>query len=244
MRVTPPPATPVTPGMRIHVEIPVAVRVTVDGTDHAVRVIPGRVADALARAGVTVAPGDLVLPPLAAPLADGVHVVVRRIGSDQVVEEVALPFQEVVRENPDRWEGERQVVQDGVEGLRRDTYQVRLVDGQQVGRDLVGQEVVREPVDRIVEVGTRKRPTAPAVPTDSIWDTLAECESHGNWQMNGTYDGGLQFHPDTWRRWKPAGYPEYAYQATREQQILVATRLQAARGWAPWRTCASRLGLL
>ena len=54
---------------------------------------------------------------------------------------------------------------------------------------------------------------------------------------------GLQFHPGTWRRWKPAGYPEYAWQASAQQQIEVARRLQAAVGWGAWPGCRAKLGL-
>lgn len=78
-----------------------------------------------------------------------------------------------------------------------------------------------------------------------MWYELAQCESGGNWAYDGAsgYDGGLQFHPDTWRRNKPAGYPEYAWQATPDQQIEVGRIIQSRRGWGAWPSCAARLGL-
>ncbi len=82
------------------------------------------------------------------------------------------------------------------------------------------------------------------MPSGSVWDRLAQCESGGNWSLNvGTYDGGLQFHPSTWNSWKKSSYPDYAWQATRAQQIEAATRLQAALGWGQWPACSSKLGL-
>ncbi|MGH0053625.1 MAG: transglycosylase family protein, partial [Sphaerochaetaceae bacterium] len=42
---------------------------------------------------------------------------------------------------------------------------------------------------------------------------------------------------------KPEGYPEAAYQATREQQILVGERVQAAQGWKAWPACSLKIGL-
>ncbi|MDX1658758.1 MAG: transglycosylase family protein [Nitriliruptorales bacterium] len=87
--------------------------------------------------------------------------------------------------------------------------------------------------------------SAPAQPSGSVWDRLAQCESNGDWDYNGSsgFDGGLQFHPDTWTAYKPADYPAYAYQATRAQQILVAERVLAAQGWGAWPACSAKLGL-
>lgn len=86
---------------------------------------------------------------------------------------------------------------------------------------------------------------APAVPSDSVWDALAVCESSGNWAMNsgnGFY-GGIQFMHSTWVNMGGRQWAEYPHQATREQQIEVATRLQAQYGWGQWPACSARLGL-
>lgn len=86
--------------------------------------------------------------------------------------------------------------------------------------------------------------SAPVVTAGSVWDRLAACESSGNWASTvGTYEGGLQFHPSTWDAYKPSGYPEAAYQASREQQIAVAERVLASQGWGAWPACARKLGL-
>lgn len=79
----------------------------------------------------------------------------------------------------------------------------------------------------------------------SLWARLAECESLGNWRYNGTlvFDGGLQFHPGTWTRYRLPGYPRYAYAATPVQQIQVALRVLADEGWNAWPACSARLGL-
>ncbi len=78
----------------------------------------------------------------------------------------------------------------------------------------------------------------------SVWVALAECEAGGNWAHNqGTYDGGLQFHPRTWRNYKLSGYPRYAWKATPMQQILVGYKILADQGWDAWPECSRKLGL-
>ena len=93
-------------------------------------------------------------------------------------------------------------------------------------------------------------------PQRSVWDRLADCES-GSWTGNGgfvdgsanwaatagTFEGGLQFHPNTWDGFKDPGMPEAAYQATRAQQIAVAERVLDAQGWKAWPVCSRKLGL-
>lgn len=79
---------------------------------------------------------------------------------------------------------------------------------------------------------------------DTVWDALAQCESGGNWAINtgNGYYGGLQFSLGTWQRYGGGEFAAYAHEASREQQIGVAERLYAARGYAPWPACRAKLG--
>lgn len=81
--------------------------------------------------------------------------------------------------------------------------------------------------------------------TDPVWDRLAQCESGGNWQVNtgNGYSGGLQFLPSTWRAAGGTQYAPLPHQATREQQIAVASSWLAKTSWAQWPACSRRLGL-
>ncbi|WP_285249156.1 transglycosylase family protein [Pseudarthrobacter sp. efr-133-R2A-89] len=76
----------------------------------------------------------------------------------------------------------------------------------------------------------------------STWDALAQCESGGNWSTNtgNGFSGGLQFTSSTWAAYGGTGSPA---DASREQQIAVAERVQASQGWGAWPSCASQLGL-
>ena len=82
----------------------------------------------------------------------------------------------------------------------------------------------------------------PASAPASTWDSLAQCESGGNWGINtgNGYAGGLQFSPSTWAAYGGTGS---AANASREQQIAVAEKVQAGQGWGAWPACAAKLGL-
>lgn len=95
-------------------------------------------------------------------------------------------------------------------------------------------------------------PTAvPAVDASSDrWDELAHCETGGNWAANtgNGYGGGVQFaHTGTWSTWRAFGGTEFTadpWDASREQQIVVAERVLASTGWKAWPGCARKNGWL
>ncbi|MBW3605767.1 MAG: transglycosylase family protein [Actinobacteria bacterium] len=83
---------------------------------------------------------------------------------------------------------------------------------------------------------------AAAVPSDSVWDQLAQCESGGNWSINtgNGYYGGLQFSASSWAAVGGSGLP---HQHSREEQIKRGKLLQAQQGWGAWPSCSAKLGL-
>jgi len=76
----------------------------------------------------------------------------------------------------------------------------------------------------------------------SVWDSLAQCESGGNWSINtgNGYYGGLQFTLGSWQSVGGTGYPS---DASRNEQIALAKRLLATQGWSAWPACSAQLGL-
>ncbi|RYB94745.1 resuscitation-promoting factor [Nocardioides oleivorans] len=202
------------------------------------------VADVLTSMGIEVGKHDKVSPALDTEIADGDKVVLKqiRIATKRVAREV-VDAPVVEREDPDMYEGEEEVVREGSDGVRNVTYRLRFVNGELVARKVVRAAVQVKPVATIVSVGTKEQPTSNFADGGTVWDSLAKCESGGNWAINtgNGYYGGLQFNLGTWRAYGGTGYP---HQASRETQIAVATRLRdATGGYGSWPGCAAALGL-
>lgn len=101
-------------------------------------------------------------------------------------------------------------------------------------------------------------PATPHVPVPVVtpFDRLADCES-GQWDRHGHpiegtrdwayddghYQGGLNFHPDTWDWLRPPAYPDSAADASRLQELHVANRVLAVQGWQAWPVCSRKVGL-
>src|SRR4051794_5704758 len=88
-------------------------------------------------------------------------------------------------------------------------------------------------------------PDAAAQP-DGVWDSLAACESGGDWGINtgNGYYGGLQSSSSTWQAYGGGEFAQRADLASRDAQITVAERVRASGGFGAWPACAARLGLL
>jgi LysM repeat protein len=83
---------------------------------------------------------------------------------------------------------------------------------------------------------------APSVASGSVWDSIAACESGGNWAINtgnGFY-GGLQFTLSSWAAVGGSGLPS---NASREEQIMRGQMLQARQGWGAWPVCSIKAGV-
>ena len=131
----------------------------------------------------------------------------------------------------------------------------RIVDG--ASSDVASESLVRGGVPAPGPVAMEPTLVALATPTpaeprrvvmydgDTVWDALATCESGGNWASNtgNGYYGGLQFSLGAWQGYGGSAYAAYPHEATREEQIAVAERLRAARGYQPWPACRGELGL-
>jgi LysM repeat protein len=73
---------------------------------------------------------------------------------------------------------------------------------------------------------------------NTAWDSIAQCESGGNWAINtgNGYYGGLQFTQATWAGAGGLAYAPRADLATRDQQIAIASKLSIGN----WPVCGSR----
>jgi uncharacterized protein YabE (DUF348 family) len=235
-------------GLTLEIVTPKVVRLKLGAKDLRKRTVTAlTVADVLKSMDFEVDKHDKVTPSLATEIADGDKVVVTdiRIATKRVAREV-VDAPVIQREDDSMFEGEEEVVQPGRDGVRNVTYRLRFVNGELVARKVVEADLRRKAVPRIVAVGTKEEPEEPTsnfAAGSTVWDSLAQCESGGNWAINtgNGYYGGLQFNLGTWQAYGGTGYP---HQASRETQIAVASRLRdATGGYGSWPSCSSKLGL-
>lgn len=243
-------------GMELEIVTPKKFTLNDGGKDGRMSLPARTVGEIFEMRGTPLGKEDKVTPAADTPLKEGMHVEVTRISDRDETKVEEIPAPERVKEDPNMPEGEEKVVEKGAPGKARVVATVRTINGQEVSRKEKSSKEITAPKERVIIRGTKKAhkaedkgsntgAAAPAVANGSVWDQLAQCEAGGDWSINtgNGFSGGLQFTPSTWAGFGGTEYAPAAHMATREQQIAVAERVQAAQGWGAWPACTSKMGL-
>ncbi|PMC63339.1 resuscitation-promoting factor [Corynebacterium xerosis] len=254
------------PAEGIELDIVTAKDIVLDdsGREGRLQMAVATVADVLEQRGIELGEGEFVTPAPETAVTEGMRIDVSRFIEKVLTEDVEIASPEEIIEDPEMFDDERVVETQGTPGMKLVQLKVLSRDGQELSREVLKEEEKVAPTVTTVRQGTKPRPGAvptvttvrqgtkprpgavPAVANGSVWDALAQCESGGDWHIdtgNG-YSGGLQFHPQTWTAHGGGQYAPTAGQASREQQIAVAEKVQASQGWGAWPACSASLGLL
>ncbi len=202
------------------------------------------VGEALKELGAKADGDDQVKPGLDTVLADGDKLTLTKVRVVQRRVQESVDFSTVKKQDASMYSDDSRTVRPGRAGARAVVYKVTYTNGKATARKVVRSNVLREPVNAIVRVGTKEHP-APAPAANyaggsSAWDRIAECESGGNWAANtgNGYYGGLQFNLSTWQSYGGSGRPD---QNSREAQIAIAEKVRDAEGgYGAWPVCGAR----
>lgn len=229
-------------GMALPVVTPKKVRIIDAGVRSERRLAAATVGQLLAAAGAPLEQDDKVIPPASAPVTADMQIVVTRIRVHEVSERLPLPAP-LRRIHDPTINISRQIVDDpGQPGTQDVTFAVSTVNGRVIYRQVVDRDVVSPARPQIQRVGAKPGTQVPPV-HNSAWDTLAFCESSGDWAINtgnGFY-GGVQFKQSTWEAYGGLRYAPRADLATREEQIAIAEVTRASQGWGAWPVCSARV---
>ncbi|WP_078600757.1 resuscitation-promoting factor [Streptomyces violens] len=228
-------------GIELAVRTERTVTFMADGRARSIRTNAATVRAALARAGIALHGQDTTSVPLDSFPRDGQTVSVLRVTGSREVREEPIAYE--TRRVPDAtlFKGTESVVQQGRQGVRRVTYQLRTVNGVRQRPRLLRQEVITAPRNEIVHVGTATVPSSVAGADHLNWQGLAQCETGGRADAvdpSGTYGGLYQFDRPTWHSLGGTGAPQDAPPA---EQTYRAKKLYVSRGASPWPVCGRKL---
>ena len=135
-----------------------------------------------------------------------------------------------------------------------------------VDLSLEGLPLETEPPEPVEPVVAQESPADPLEELDTTveidaWEQLADCES-GDWDREGEpqpdtarwdyglefdhgdiFEGGLNFHPDTWEAFRDPEMPAHAGRASQVEEIEVAERVLDEQGWDAWPVCSEMVDL-
>lgn len=153
---------PIFDGMSVLIKRAFGVGIEYDGNAITLSIAEGTVEDALRAANITLGEHDIVTPSLDTELEDYTHIEIKRVKFAPVVESEKIEFETKRVENSDLYVGNRKVTTEGVNGEKSVTYNAKYIDGVLVEKTYVSEEIVREPVDEVISIGTKKVDTLSA----------------------------------------------------------------------------------
>ncbi|OZD11695.1 resuscitation-promoting factor [Rhodococcus sp. 06-156-3C] len=232
-------------GTELDVALPKAVSL-VDGAAPAapLTLAAPTVREFLEEAGKPLEQADTVTPAPDEKVEDGTEIVVTRDRTETKTETTDVEPPEQRIEDPTMNMSRTVVENPGSPGVSDITWEINTVNGQEVGREKVDEDIQVPAQPKVVRVGAKPGTEVPPVENGAIWDALAQCEATGNWAINtgNGFFGGVQFDQNTWERQGGLKYAPRADLATREEQIAIASVTQKSQGWGAWPACTSRLG--
>ena len=160
--VTPAPSARLSDETVIVVRHAISVTVRTASETRTVNVVGRTVADALVAIGLDPTVGMKVAPGVEARLRPGMEIVATDVFVRVVQEEAPVGFNTVINSDVSLVTGARKVLQAGVQGRMLRVYQVAVTGGLEGTRTLKIEQVVQQPVDEIVVVGSRM-PAPPVI---------------------------------------------------------------------------------
>jgi uncharacterized protein YabE (DUF348 family) len=228
-------------GMALDVRLPHQLTFLADGGRHEITTTAITIRSALAEAGVTLGPSDLITPSLQTRPTDDLVIAVTRVRGRTVVQESPIKFQTVQRESKDLFKGTTKVLKPGKVGILVKTFRLTYLDKRLASRHKIDESIAKRPETQIVLVGSKPLPKNSPSADGLNWAALANCESGGNpkaYNSSGPYYGLYQFSATTWHAVGGVGLPT---DAASSEQTYRAQILYKRSGAGQWPVCGKNL---
>lgn len=147
-------------GMTIEIYDIFNVQLTADGKTVKKSVSGKTVADAVSAAGIILEGEDFTKPSLDTPLADGMKIVLYRVTVKQHTQTEVVEYETEYSYNDSLYREEQKVLQNGSNGEKAIVYEERYINGKLTSTTAVNESVISQPVNKLVEIGTKVRKNA------------------------------------------------------------------------------------
>ncbi|MGP4073053.1 ubiquitin-like domain-containing protein [Piscibacillus sp. B03] len=102
-----------------------------------------------------------------------------RVTKEKVSKEIEIPYDTETKNDSNLLQGKSKVLTKGEQGKKVETYEVTKENGEEVSRELVDEEVVKESVNQIVAKGTKQPVQQVSKSSDS--NSSSSSSSSGDW---------------------------------------------------------------
>ncbi len=153
--ISPELGTQVEPGYQVYIRRSRPLNISIDGKTIRTRSRADVVEKLLAEEGIQLSGKDYAIPDLKSPLAEGMTVQVMRVREESLIETEGIPFETHWQADSTTEIDDRDVVQAGVEGVKKRSILIRYENGREVRRTIDREWIDAVPTTKIINYGTR-----------------------------------------------------------------------------------------
>ncbi|MFB5679140.1 ubiquitin-like domain-containing protein [Paenibacillus terreus] len=144
------------------------------------------VKDAVQTLGYNLSPEDKVSPSLDTKVSSNMDIKIVRVTKQQVQQKAEIPHRVVKTADPSLYKGDNRVLVSGKDGVMIQNIEKVYHDGKLVSKRMVSKEVGTKRVDKVIAVGTKKKPVVLAAST-------GPSDSASTASANTTSRAGIEF---------------------------------------------------
>ena len=145
----------IVPGLKIEIHRSISFQVEADGKIFRSKTFRRSVEDALSDANIILNHLDKINYEKKDLIQEDMKLVVTRIEIEEVEKEESIKFKTVEKNDPDlKWRKEK-IQQIGENGLKKVKYKITYKNGKVVSEEIISSEIVKEPVEEIIAIGTK-----------------------------------------------------------------------------------------
>lgn len=169
------PSEPLFNKMHIRVSRMVKITVTADGKTAEYSVSALTVRAALKKCGIELSEDDRLSVDGKSRLVEGMHIEVTRVTTREETETVEVEYPTQVLTSDSMYEDEMEVRTPGVKGEKAVTYKLIYVAGELEGKEVLSEEVLREPTPEVVVKGVKVREALkPSTDNNGVGGTIQD----------------------------------------------------------------------
>ncbi len=184
-----------TEGMEVKIANQFNVEVQCDGQTHNFDTESATVSDVLTELKITVGEDDRVVPALTETVTDGMQITVKRVTFETLTETETIEYETTYEDDSSMAKGKEEVRTEGENGEKEITYKVTYVDGVEEAKEAVGENVTKEPVSKVVVVGTKEESSSGGSGRSVVSKkAFYDCNGSGHGYYEITYsDGSVEY---------------------------------------------------
>lgn len=181
--------------MEVKIFYSFSVEVQCDGKTHSQETEAETVGDVLAELEIVLGEDDRVTPAATEAVTEGMQIVVNRVTFDTIVETEIIEYETTYEDDSSMAKGQEQVSTNGENGEKEVTYKVTYVDGVEESREAMEEKVTKEPVNKVVKVGTKEESSSDGSGRTVISKkAFYDCNGSGHGYYEITYsDGSVEY---------------------------------------------------